>query len=408
MENSICSFEDIFKNLPKKKVNVISTCIFKLDNGYKDFSRYIDGAKNIKKVANKMGISFLVFLDDSIYNNKEIYDKLKETTYDKNTIFIKYSCPKFKRDETFHKGLFGTLVRFFPLFDFPNNPFKKVIISDIDYKESNDDDEFYTNYVLLKKFKVDGVCRTYGSLAYGEKFRNVEIAHKNKDNMSLLANCLVFGKKKFDHNYLINYLNEIMDHNSKLYKDMRKNTIRTEIDDTFSYGVDEYFLSHIMYYYFDKMKFNVFYIRRYGIRHVTDKLRDIYKECKDKNDNDSKTFIAEYRKFLQTVLHQPKNNNIDMLANIIYKILKSYDVQKIADTEKPILTVNINANQKQLNISNSIYAYLEQLNKNKNYKMIDKQSMEYVLQHKGIIRCYELYNKHQNKYIYIFNTYKLS
>ena len=406
MDNSICSFEDIFKSLPKKKVNVISTCIFKLDNGYKDFSRYIDGAKNIKNVANKMGMNFLVFLDDSIYKNEEIYNKLKETTYDKNTIFIKYSCPKFKRDETFHKGLFGTLIRFFPLFDFPNNPFKKVIVADIDHKESNDNDVFYTYYVLLKKFKLDGVCRTYASLEYGDKFKSVDISYKNSDNISLMAGSMYFGKKKFDRNFLINYLTEIMDHNSKLYKDMRARTMKNEIDDTFAYGVDEYFLSHIMYFYFNKMNYNVYYVKRYSLNHTLDILYDIYKDSKDKTDNNSKTFINEYKHFLQYVLHQPKNNNINALNGIIHKILK-YDLQTINDTEKPITTINNNANQKQINISISIYNYFEYLNKNKNYKMIDKQSLEYILQHKNIIKCYELYNKHLKKNIYVYNIYKL-
>ena len=398
MDNSICTFEDLFKNLPKKKVNVISCCLFKLGTGYKDFSNYINGAKYLKKLANKIGFTLLIFIDDSIYTNKDIYDKLKENTYDENTIFIKYTCPKFKKDEIFHKGLFGTLIRFFPLFDFPNNPFKKVFVLDIDTDDFVNE-KVYDYYVILKKLKIDGLCKIYSSLAYSDTITQFHVPYKNQDNIAFLAGCMCFNKKKLDHNILINYLNTIMDHNSELYKDMRKKTFHHDIDDTFAYGVDEYFLCNVLYYLFKKYDFDVYYYSSFGIYDIIKELYTNYKNNTLKNKE-------EYKKLLQTILHQPKNNDVDKLYNITKSILNSYKLPKIDKTKPIIKTMNYGANEKQLNISNNIYNYLENLDKTKNYKLIDKQSMDYILQHKGIIKCHDAFNKQTNKLIRIYNTYK--
>ena len=73
MDTKICTFEKIFNQLPNKKINVISTCLFKLKNSYKNFNAYLYRAKNVKLLAQKLKFYLLVFIDDSIYNNKDIY-----------------------------------------------------------------------------------------------------------------------------------------------------------------------------------------------------------------------------------------------------------------------------------------------------------------------------------------------
>jgi len=88
MDNSICKFEDIFKKLPDKKINVLSTCLFKLEKGYADFNKYLNGAKFIKETANKLNFYLLIFLDNSILIEKDILKQLREYVDDGKTMFI--------------------------------------------------------------------------------------------------------------------------------------------------------------------------------------------------------------------------------------------------------------------------------------------------------------------------------
>ena len=215
-----------------------------------------------------------------------------------------------------------------------------------------------------------------------------------------MAGYMCFGKKKLDYNIIVSYLNTIMDHNSELYKDMRKKTFRHEIDDTFAYGVDEYFLCYVLYYLFKELKFDIYYFRSFDIFDIINVLNDKYKNNTLKNKE-------EYKKLLQSILHQPKNNDVNKLFNVIKTILNSYKVPVLDKTKPLIKTTNYNANEKQLNVTSNIYNYLENLDKVKNYELIDKRSLDYILQHKGIIRCHEAFNKQSNKLVRIYNTYKL-
>jgi len=402
MNNSICKFEDIFKNLPKKKIDIISACLFKLDNGYRDFSKYIEGGKNVKKLADKLNMYFVLFIDDSIYNNKEIYDKLINNIYDKKTIIIKYDCPKFKNDNGYHKGLFGTLVRFFPLFDFPNNPFKKIMICDMDYKYKNNIDPLCTNYNLLKQTKGEFVFNIYSTLPedVGKDFIYLTVPFRNiKEHFGFLAGSFCCNlKKKFDHNIIINYINTLMDKSSDLYKTMYSLTQHHEIDDTFTYGVDEYFFNNILYYHMKKLNYTIYTINDYNLLSFILSLKFKY------NITENEIFKKEYLHFLQYVLKQPKNTNINQLFSIIYKILSSYELNVVNEPKKFITDINYGATSKQLNVSKSIYNYFINLEKNKNYKLIDKITLQFILKYKYIIKCLEVSKNNGPKYK-LYNYY---
>ena len=99
--------------------------------GYKDFSSYIDGIKILYNYRIKdTDFHLRIFIDETIYLDNTIMNELKQLT---NIELVLYSCPNFLiKDKKNHEGLFGTMVRFFPMFDFPNNDAKTVIISDVD------------------------------------------------------------------------------------------------------------------------------------------------------------------------------------------------------------------------------------------------------------------------------------
>ena len=129
LNNDICELTPLTEINYNIKKNIISTSLFKLHGGgYKDFSNYITGIKLLNDVAKKNGMEVRLFIDNSIYEDDEMMKKLKLM---KRVSIILYKCNNFITDGH-HVGLFGTFVRFFPLFDFPNNDAEFTIIMDAD------------------------------------------------------------------------------------------------------------------------------------------------------------------------------------------------------------------------------------------------------------------------------------
>lgn len=357
MNNTLCVFNEIFNQFPKnQKVNCISCSLFKLKKGYKFFNKYIWGLKNVKRVANKLNFYLLLFIDDTIYNDKKIYNAVKRNIYDRKTIIINYSCPKFKNDEGNHRGLFGTLIRFFPMFDFPNNNFNIVFIMDVDYNPENEDydKKYIVIYQLLKKYNADMLLHRY----FGKKTPQ----WTEKDKPSFMAGTII-SQKKIDYHIIVDYLNELLDEKSKLYKKVFKTTKNSlmyqnisYIDPAFNYGVDEYFLSNILYDHLIKNKYNVMYLVVYDIFSYIQVKYNLYKHDKLKDD------VEKFIKFIS----DNKNNNIS--SN--YKYVKS-----ILNND------NINITDEAQHIINKTYSYIKQLNNNKNYSLFSKDEIKYILQH---------------------------
>lgn len=133
----------------------------------------------------------------------------------------------------------------------------------------------------MKKMKVDAMCQTYSFLENGTKFYPVDVLHKNnEENIAFYANILCISKKQLDYHIIINYMNEIMDSKSELYKHMYNKTKHNKIDNVFKYDVDEYFLNYIIYYYFVKNSIKILYVKEYYILNYITQIYSIYKKIK--------------------------------------------------------------------------------------------------------------------------------
>ena len=149
--NNICKFTPLFDIDFNKKQNIFSAIFFKLHGGsYKNFEMYMKGLNNLTNfIRNSFkGYKLRLFIDESIFEDKYILEKLKSY----NIIqLVKYHCTEFVIDDKYHRGLFGTLIRFFPMFDFPNNDAGIVRVTDIDFFYKNHaDDQFNLNKIIKK------------------------------------------------------------------------------------------------------------------------------------------------------------------------------------------------------------------------------------------------------------------
>lgn len=119
---------------PSPKV-VISVCAFRLQDPYKDETVYKNGLLTLLDNMDKLypGVVLLLYHDESVLKKdnswKFIIDKAKQKNF---VELVQYDFKDFKmKDKPFHEGLFGTIIRFFVLFDFKYNIYP-IAINDID------------------------------------------------------------------------------------------------------------------------------------------------------------------------------------------------------------------------------------------------------------------------------------
>lgn len=253
LENNICEFKPLFNIDYSKKKDIISCSFFKmLNSGYKDFNIYIDGLVklyNYIQHLNTKGYKYhlRIFIDLSIYDDKYIMDKIKNL---QKIEIVVYSCPSYQElsDSKYHIGLFGTMVRFFPMFDFPNNDARYVIISDID------DIVLKTTNVAIKEMQKANQINSVYFLKIGNLGKNVKYNYPSiyKDVITIysIAQSIV-SFKRINSKIITNFIIETKNTKKYLsyYYEIQKKHIGKELEkkyknaQSFIYGIDEYFIN---------------------------------------------------------------------------------------------------------------------------------------------------------------------
>ena len=343
LTNSICKFTPLFDIDYTKKKNIISVSLFKMANsGYKNFNKYITRLYNLVKITNIKYKKFIIrlFIDDSIYNDKKLFNNLKIL----NIEIVLYSCSNYIINNIYHYGTFGTLIRFFPMFNFPNNDANLVIIQDADFIKKKLDEliniinkldlyDNYKNYYILKTSNINNI------------FDNHDVFYKNILNSYTVASGFV-SITKIDYNIIINYIKSAKDNiYSYFYTSNNNNTNDNKFNNTnnFIYGVDEYFLNNNLIKYI-----------------IDNKLPFI-------NINNFDLFSRIYRYFKYYKIENPKNNLMDKLCNLILDKLK-INYSNMSTVKKYKIIDNLT--NKNDNIYKILYKLFLILYKKEDYKFL--------------------------------------
>jgi hypothetical protein len=247
LENPICELQPLFEINYNIKKNIFSASFFKMyTTSYKDFSKYTTGLVGTSNYINEYfpGWKIRLFIDNEVYNDSEIMNIITKL---RNVELVLFRCSVFLVKK--NMGLFATMLRFFPMFDFPNNDAKTVSIIDIDTTVIKDTFnilqkiELYDNVYLIKVFKIKD---KYGYTDY----------YKGVFNPYTLAFNIV-SCKRLPYEILINFLIQVKTIkskysyyydaykiNSKILPDAKDDFDKKfKIGSNFHYGVDEYFLN---------------------------------------------------------------------------------------------------------------------------------------------------------------------
>ena len=222
--NKICTFETLFDFDLTKNKNIISTCFFRMSTHYKNLSTYINGlSRIIKLIDNQNQYTLRIFIDENIKNNNEIFNLLKSSN---KVEIVVFKCSNYMK-EGYHFDLFGTLVRYFPFFDFPNNDANNVIVIDIDLHI----DDTRRLEALIKYKTTEKEIITMGT---------TELLLLNKKKPHIYSGIIGYFNLKFNHNIIVDFIK-----NAEYIKDLGQYGKRLT---PFGYGVDELFLSKYLFY----------------------------------------------------------------------------------------------------------------------------------------------------------------
>jgi len=230
IKNDLCNFEVLDKtHLLKQGVNILVSVFFKREQYYKCFAIYVDGLEKVLKFVDDPkyndidngGYPYVLFIDKHIAEDREIRSKIDAC---RSCVPVLFKCSDYLVND-YHVDLFGTLIRFFPMFDFEQNPCKTVICIDIDLHT-----EDYYRLQNLMNYQHEGVT------AAGDIARHFYMGMAPY----IYAGLMSFNfKKQLDHNIIMNFIKNADKFESK----GNYGTCTTP----YGQGIDEIFLNEYLF-----------------------------------------------------------------------------------------------------------------------------------------------------------------
>lgn len=249
--------------------SVISVVAFLMKKSYKSSKKYSNGLEMMLSVVNKLPSSDKIFLyvyhditiEKPIHESQEVNNEVINTWIpllqklkDSPRVFcFRYNYPEFIVDKFYHVSTFGMMVRFMPFFDIPENKnIYATVTADIDLKSEG---TVYRNINRLKVLRNTDID-VYITHSYcADQVYWLNIKRINKLTKIRLSGSKFTSKRKFPYSYLTEFFSEVKnDKHTELKNNIAKyrSTHKTNVEDKFGYGYDEYFLNK--YFLYDIIK----------------------------------------------------------------------------------------------------------------------------------------------------------
>jgi hypothetical protein len=212
-----------------KSRKVMTCCFFTTSEAYRDFSQYIGNLKRFVKDSDHLtDYEIRIYTDDT---GKDYAIDIA-APYPHISV-LHYNCPDF-RDGRGHIGMFGTLVRFLPMFE----DLDIVWCSDIDISKIYLDPKTLTD---MNHYKADVYYNTF--VCY-DKFA--------RGRVNAIVAFKLITKIQFPRALLTRYLNMVKDGKvSKLIERMNKDNVELiknqKAESKLPYGIDELFINTYIY-----------------------------------------------------------------------------------------------------------------------------------------------------------------
>ena len=351
-----CSFKKYYTE-PKEKYVCMSTSLFFKDN-YIKYSKDLD-AINVTK--NKMmsyynnlketekllsngtypsNFYLRIYYDKSIYKIDKYIELFSKFKTNNKIQLVEFNCEYFKSHNVFHISLFGTLVRFYTIFDEESKNMEYCIFTDSDNVYTKN---FFDIFNTFKKSKK--IVYAFNKITQ-IAFHGNDYMDDNDffDYIYLLAGAAIIKKDKiFDKIYWTKYFDNMFYQNDLLYifnyMDFKKYAINTVLDKeqlkqdsyyAFNYGADEIWLNYVIKKILidnnKKDKLDLYITKDYSYNLLLNRLNDLFKYNSVINTENFKIFLNKcsflkdksYNKLSEYIINLQKDENkiINFFTNL--------------------------------------------------------------------------------------------
>lgn len=213
---------------------IVSLALFRIDAPYKPFTKYLEGLKDWPELARRFfpGFGLQLFVDDNILRDPVVRPYLDSAEARDAFDVWRFECPEVLEKNGFHRGLFASMVRFFPIVKFPGARPGPVAVFDV---EPLRDDALLLSGAIkaVHGRKVDFMyygppnphfpTRRYGDCVFPYVFAGRTVAFKR---------------------FPVRLLSEFIARIPELGRSARPYSGAAVTDDPYSYGIDEVFMNN--------------------------------------------------------------------------------------------------------------------------------------------------------------------
>jgi hypothetical protein len=244
LKNNLCDFKILNRSHllddDNKNINVLVSSFLKKNTSgkkyltyLKDLQKILDFVETLTTPANKLdnkldnnttidgdnsaadyGIIFVLFINQNVRDDTTIMSMIEKS---RNTVPILFKCTRYTK-ECYNYDVFEKLIKFFPLFDFQNNPFNIITCVNISVdNELSDDDYIILKSMLTNKIKGFTSPGNIAKLIYNNELPRI--------NSNIICN----NDAKYNHLLLTNFVRD-----SHFDKELScRNITSSNIDDSF-------------------------------------------------------------------------------------------------------------------------------------------------------------------------------
>jgi len=346
-----CKFIKYFDE-PNQKYNCLSTSLFFID-------KYIKVTKNVKivnKTEDKVNIFYRnlvetekrltnryypddlylrLYFDKTVYKIDKYVQLFKKFKQNRKIQLVEFNCDNFKTNTDSHIGLFGTLIRFYSIFDTASINMNYCILLDADNILTNNFFELFDKFKKSRK-----LIYTFNKVTQTGFHSNDYMTNNNLFNYIYLLGCLTIIKRNkiFDIKYWNKYFVNMYKQNDLMYvfnyndfkrfainSVLNKQSLKLQSYYSNHYGADEIWINYVFKKILidndKKNKIDVYITKDYSFTILLNRLLDLFIYNSIVNIEMFKLFINNCT-FL-------KNKNLEALSKLIKKLDKDKNEKNI-------------------------------------------------------------------------------
>jgi hypothetical protein len=319
------------KEITQTNYTLVSSVVFKLKKSYKNSVKYSDGLRKIMNFMKntKLQIVLRIYYDCSVLStepeHKKVNDSVwiplfKELNDVDNIQLVRYQFNELLNAEKYHEGLFGTIIRLLPMFDFDEFKSTKSVFC-VDIEHISGFTKSVNSIPKIKQWKYDVF---FGTRLCSHLDARLKYTCFDKYGFDYrITACSLYVNVKIPVEIITSFLSCVQT-NCDNYKKWVESTRKTQHNPKISitshykwvYGIDEYLVNRFMLINLLERKTK---IGLFMLLHTYDKVFYPMQFILDKvSKKSTDMWMNLFNKILGEYYTNNLKNNIKILDDVLY------------------------------------------------------------------------------------------